>query len=83
MSAAACTRAHAREARARIVTMTIHKLVLGTGYSGTAFCHARGALHVQLCMDDVIGPIFDDVMVLAYTECMGTDHRLVHKNSKG
>ena len=34
-------------------------------------------------MDDIIGLIFDDVMALAYTECMGTDHRLVHKNSKG
>ena len=67
------------EAHARIVTMTTHNFVLGTGYYSTVFC----ALHVQLHMDDVIGLIVDDIMVVTYTECMGTDHHLVHKNSKG
>ena len=38
---------------------------------------------MQLHMDDVVGLIVDDIMILAYTECMGTDHRLVYKNSKG
>ena len=57
MSALRCT----REARARIVAMTVHidKLVLGTGYSSTV----AGVLHMQLHMDDVI---VDDVMILRY-----------------
>ena len=38
---------------------------------------------VQLHMDDVIGLFVDDVMMLAYIKYMGTDHHLVHKNSKG
>ena len=45
--------------------MTIHKPVLGTGYSGTVF--VSGALHAQLHMDDVIGLIVgpcDDVIGL-------------------
>ena len=57
-------RTRTREARARIVTRTIHELVLGTGYSSTVL--VAGALHVQLHMDDVIGLFVDDVMMLAY-----------------
>ena len=45
--------------------MTIRKPVLGTGYSGTALI-VTGALHVQLHMDDVIGFIVDDVIILLY-----------------
>ena len=53
-----------REARARIVTMTIHKLVLGTGYSSTSL--VAGTLHVQLQIDDAIGLFVDNVMTMAY-----------------
>ena len=49
---------------ARTVTMTIHKPVLGTGYSSTVL--VTGALHMQLHMDDVIGLIVDDVIILLY-----------------
>ena len=81
MSAERAACMHTQEARARIATMTIHKLILGTGYSSTIL--VTGALHVQLHMDDVIDLFVDDVMMLAYIKCMGTDHHLVHKNSKG
>ena len=68
MTMAARARASASGAppRARTVTMTIHKPVLGTGYSGTVLNFVTGALHVQLHMDDVIGLIVDDVIILLY-----------------
>ena len=40
--------------------MTTHKLVLGTGYSSTVFVAG-----VKLYMDDVIGLIVHDVIILA------------------
>ena len=56
--------------RSRAVTMTIHKHVLGTRYSGAVFVTGTCALHVQLHMDEVIGLIVDDIIILLY-ECMG------------
>ena len=47
------------------------------------YSYSKGEGLVQLRMDDVISLFVDDVMMLAYIKCMGTDHNLVHKNSKG
>ena len=67
---------HTHEACARIVTTTIHKLVLRTGYSSTVL--VAGALHTQLHMDDVIGLFVDDIMMLPMY-----GYRSSHKNGKG
>ena len=42
----------------------IHKLIPRTKYSGTVFCH--GYMHVQVCLDDVIDLIVDDIIMLLY-----------------
>ena len=60
----ACCLSSTHEACGRIVTMTTHKLILGTGYSSTVF--VAGTLNMQLHVDDIIGLIVHDEIILLY-----------------